>query len=148
MLAQIALQRESQTPFLSEAAIQFVKVTNSYWHGLFACYQQPALPRTNNDLEHYFGSWRYHERRTTGRKTASASTVVRGSVRLVAAALTRQCPVKAEQLPPRSVSAWRQLRRQLEQRQETRRQQRRFRRDPEAYLAAIEETLLKLTLPT
>ena len=41
---------------------QFVKVTRSYWPGLFACYESSDLPRTNNDLEHTFGSHRYHER--------------------------------------------------------------------------------------
>ena len=40
---------------------QFVKVTRSYWPGLFACYDSADLPRTNNDLEHTFGSHRYHE---------------------------------------------------------------------------------------
>ena len=40
---------------------QFVKVTRSYWPGLFACYESSDLPRTNNDLEHTFGSHRYHE---------------------------------------------------------------------------------------
>ena len=34
----------------------FRKVTASYWPGLFHCYDDPALPRTNNDLEQYFGS--------------------------------------------------------------------------------------------
>ena len=40
---------------------QFVKVTRSYWPGLFACYESSDLPRTNNDLEHTFGSHRYHD---------------------------------------------------------------------------------------
>lgn len=74
--------------------------------------------------------------------------VLRGSVRLVASAVTRHRPVPAEDLCPPSLQAWRRLRQQLEQRQETRRQQRRFRRDPEAYLAAVEERLLMSTLPT
>jgi hypothetical protein len=37
----------------------FVKVTESFWGGLFGCYASPELPRTNNDLEHAFGSHRY-----------------------------------------------------------------------------------------
>jgi hypothetical protein len=49
----------------------FRKVTASYWPGLFHCYDVPDLPRTNNDLEHYFGSARYAKRRATGRKSAS-----------------------------------------------------------------------------
>ena len=41
---------------------QFLKVTKSYWPGLFRCYESADVPRTNNDLEHTFGSHRYHER--------------------------------------------------------------------------------------
>ncbi len=48
----------------------FRKVTASYWPGLFHCYNHADLPRTNNDLEQYFGSARYHERRATGRKSS------------------------------------------------------------------------------
>lgn len=151
LLAQIAPYRKacvSSSPFLQEAAIQFWKVSHSYWRGLFRCYEYPNLPRTNNDLEHTFGSFRYHERRCTGRKVTSASTVIRGSVRLVALMGTRSKPPTAEQLRPRCVEAWRTLRQQLETCQETRRQQRRFRQNPEIYLAAIEEQLLRSTLPT
>ena len=50
---------------------QFLKVTKSYWPGLFRCYESADLPRTNNDLEHLFGSHRYHERRSSGRRRAS-----------------------------------------------------------------------------
>lgn len=148
LLAQIVGVGPDASPFLSEAASQFVKVTHSYGAGLFRCYEHPDLPRTNNDMEHYFGSWRYQERRMSGRKRTSASTVVRGSVRLMAAAVTRVCPMEAADLRPHSLPAWRALRSQLEKRRETRRQQRRFRHDPDAYLANIEEQFLKQTLPT
>jgi hypothetical protein len=124
-----------------------MKVTQNYAPGLFHCYDQADLPRTNNDLEQYFGSYRYHERRTNGRKASTPGTVVRGSVRLIASAVSRLRPITAADLGPRSLLAWPRLRHELDQRQETRRQQRRFRRDPEAYLAAVEEQLLKATLP-
>ncbi len=58
---------------------QYLKVTKSYWPGLFRCYESADLPRTNNDLEHLFGSHRYHERRASGRRRASPSLVVMGS---------------------------------------------------------------------
>ena len=66
----------------------FLKVSRSYWKGLFRCYRFPDVPRTNNDLEHHFGSVRYAERRASGRKGASPAMVVRGSVRVVAAVVT------------------------------------------------------------
>jgi hypothetical protein len=74
---------------LAEAFGHFRKVTRSYWPGLLRCHDVAELPRTNNDLEQFFGSYRYHERRCSGRKVACPGTVVRGSVRLIAAAATR-----------------------------------------------------------
>ena len=43
---------------LAPAVDHFLKVTASYWPGLFHCYDVPDLPRTNNELEQYFGSAR------------------------------------------------------------------------------------------
>jgi hypothetical protein len=68
----------SLTASLHEMTATFLKVTASYWPGLFHCYAVADLPRTNSDLEHVFGSTRYHERRATGRKQASPGLVVRG----------------------------------------------------------------------
>jgi hypothetical protein len=64
---------------LSDAIDHFCKVTGSYRPGLLHCYAVVDLPRTNNDLEHEFGSQRYHERRATGRKTASPRLTIPSS---------------------------------------------------------------------
>lgn len=112
---------------LSPAVSHFLKVTRSYWPGLFGCYERSGLPRTNNDLEQCFGSARYHERRASGRKGASPAMVVRGRVRLVAAVATRRHPVAAEELRPKDPDDWRKLRGELEYRHEARREQLRFR---------------------
>jgi hypothetical protein len=102
------------------------------------------LPRTNNDLEQFFGSHRSHERRARGRKVASPGLVVRGSVRVVAAAATRlHGPVHGADLAPSDLGAWRKLRAGLERRQEVRAQGRRFRHDPRAYLQKLEDALIK-----
>jgi hypothetical protein len=132
---------------LGEALGQFRKVTRSYWPGLFRCYDIADLPRTNNELEQFFGSYRYHERRASGRKVACPGTVVRGSVRLVAAAATRLRPIGVSDLVPSDVSAWGDLRGSLERRQGVRTLGRRFRRDPVAYLRSLEEALIKAALP-
>jgi len=66
------------------AVKHFLKVTKSYWPGLFHCYDVPGLPRTNNALAQRLGSTQCHERRCTGRNVASPSVVLRGSVRIVA----------------------------------------------------------------
>jgi hypothetical protein len=68
----------SKDPVVAGQLRRFVKVTRSYWPGLFPCYDAPDIPRTNNDLEHLFGSHRYHERRASGRKQGSPGWWYRG----------------------------------------------------------------------
>jgi hypothetical protein len=126
----------------------FVKVTKSYWPGLFRCYESIDIPRTNNDLEHLFGSYRYHERRASGRKRPSASVVVKGATRLVSSLATRQHPEEGLALPEGYVGAWQRSRADMERRREARRQQRRFRRNPFSYLQNLEELLLHKRLPS
>jgi hypothetical protein len=133
---------------LQPAVAHFLKVSASYWPGLFRCYDIPGLPRTNNLLEHFFGSVRYHHRRASGRIRASPGTVVRGSVRALASAASRLHPVGEYELRHPNLDRWRDLRRSLDLRQEARRQQGRFRKDPAAYLTALEDRLLKLSLPS
>jgi hypothetical protein len=132
---------------LAEAVTHFCTVTTSYWEGLFHCYQVTGLPRTNNDLEQFFGMARHVERRATGRKGASPALVVRGSVRVVAAGASRISPVTATDLQLTDVTAWQTLRQHLTARHEGRRSQLRFRRHPQAYLAALEQGLLTPCLP-
>jgi hypothetical protein len=133
---------------LASAFVHFRKATQSYRPHLFACYVVEGLPRTNNDLEQFFSSYRYHERRCSGRKVACPGTVVRGSVRLVAAAATRARAVEPSDLIPSDPAAWRELRASLERRRAVRTLGRRFRRDPDAYLLSLEVALIKQALPT
>jgi hypothetical protein len=107
----------------------------------------PELPRTNNDLEQFFGAYRYHDRRTTGRKVASPSLVLNGSVGIIAAVATRLHPYSAAELAPENIKAWQELRQARESRRQQRTLRRRFRRDPASYLAKLEANLLQLILP-
>jgi hypothetical protein len=132
---------------LQPAVAHFLKVSASYWPGLFHCYDVPGLPRTNNILEQFFGSARYHQRRANGRIHATAATVVRGSVRVLASTASRLQRFSEYELRHPDLDRWRDLRRSLELRQEARRQQGRFRKDPDAYLAALEAQLLQPSLP-
>ena len=118
---------------LAPAVGHFHKVARSYRPGLFHCYDVADLPRTNNDLEQLFGSARYHERRATGRKTAGL--------------VTRICPPTASDLAKVDRQRWRDVRQTLDQRRRSRTLQSRFRRNPDAYLAALEQTASQLTLP-
>jgi hypothetical protein len=146
LIAAIARHRRAAGRLTDEFA-HFLKVTRSYWPGLFRCYEVEGLPRTDNELERFFGSYRYHERRCSGRKVACPGTVVRGSVRLVAAAATRSRTIEAPELVPRDPQAWRDLRGTLDRRRSLRTRGRRFRRDPKGYLRSLEESLIKQALP-
>ena len=132
---------------LGEAVDHFLKVSRSYWPGLFQCYDTAGLPRTNNDLERVFGSHRYHERRATGRRGASPALVLRGSARLVAGLATRSREVTVTDLAGADRGAWGQLRAELEHRRERRVERRQFRRDPHGYLKALEHKLNQSRLP-
>ena len=48
-----------QTGELSEYIEHFRQITVSYFSGLFHCYWLEGLPRTNNNLEQMFGSFRH-----------------------------------------------------------------------------------------
>jgi len=132
---------------LASAVAHFIKVSRSYWPGLFYCYDVPDLPRTNNALEQQFGSYRWHERRITGRKVASPAMVQRGQVRMLASTATRERQFSAEELSVCDREAWKQLRAQLDARREKQRQRTRFRRNPEVFLTQLEKQITQLTLP-
>jgi hypothetical protein len=140
--------RRPRRPASRQGAVEHcLKVTQSYWLGLFHGYEVEGLPRTNNDLEQFFGAIRHRERRCSGHKRASSTRVGRGAVRVLAATVTRLCPPTPEQLAPRDLDAWRTQRHRLKHCQHARVLQCRFRRQPDAYLAALEERLVKLSLP-
>jgi hypothetical protein len=134
-------------PSVQKGLRHFLKVTRSYWPGLFRCYESPDLPRTNNDLEHAFGSHRYHERRASGRRRAVPGLVVMGSARVISSLATRLRPEEGLVLRPGYVPRWQELRGELEARRESRRRQRRFRHDPDNYLRMLEQQCLQLLLP-
>jgi hypothetical protein len=147
VLGAMARHQNRSAPPLANMLAHFRKVTRSYWPGLFHCDDLPELPRTNNDLEQFFGAHRYHERRTTGRKGASPALVLRGSVKVAAWAATRLPPFAAQDLVPENIQAWKALRHKLQSRQQQRVRRYRFRRAPHTYLAALEKDLLQLILP-
>ena len=125
-LVQLLVRMRRAAATTEESSVQaglkhFLKVTKSYWPGLFPCYESADLPRTNNDLEHTFGSHRYHERRASGRRQASPGLVVMGSARVISSLATRLRPDEGLELRPGYVDDWQALRAELEQRRESRR---------------------------
>ena len=136
-------QQQPREGWIGRVISNFLKVTANYGDGLFHCYDVPALPSTNNDLERRFGTLRYHARRTSGRRAVSGTLVLRGAVRVVAILSAGRAEEAAERLCLKDRAAWQELRKQLATRAESRRAQRRFRKDPAAYLATLEQQLLK-----
>jgi hypothetical protein len=143
-LAHVGQMQEQKADLgpLDQAIDHFCHLTDNFAAGLFQCYDVEGLPRTNNELEHCFGRARVHERRATGRRGAIPGVVVRGSVRVIAAVVTKEQIFSAEELQPSDYRRWRKLRAHLQQREECRRQQFRFRKHPAAYLATLEAQLL------
>ena len=140
-------EEAAPTASLQALAAQFAKVTASYGSLVFTCYDIADLPRTNNDLEQLFGSLRHQLRRTTGHKSAPASLVVCGATRLPAAVVSQSHPLTAEELAMADLEQWRTARVRFEQRRQPRVLGRRFRQNPDAYLQALEERWVKLSLP-
>ncbi len=127
---------------LAQGIEHFIKITTSYWCGLFHCYKVEDLPRTNNDLEQTFGVLRHHQRRCTGRKVASSSVVIRGAVQLASAVATKFRSFTAEDLSQVSFSDLSMLRHDLKKHHNARIEQLQFRRNPSEYLATLESMLL------
>ena len=146
-LMEFLSQHKEQLGSLCNYIDHWLKITRSYWSGLFHCYQVEGLPKTNNDLEQVFGSFRHHSRRTTGRKKSPISLLIRGSSRLIAAVATRLKTFTASDLAAVDLAAWRDQRFQLEQIREKYLQQRRFRRSPDTYLLELETKLIQSILP-
>lgn len=143
-----ATERADLPDALRQALSHFVKVSASYGRDLFHCYRIVGLPRTNNALEQAFGSLRYHERRASGRKVASPSLVLSGSVRMPAALFTRNCNVTLDMLTAVPQERWRATRANLERRRQARCQRYRFRKDPVNYLAGLEKLCDELNVPS
>ena len=135
LLGAMTCHRHHAGP-LAPAVEHFLQGTRRYWPGLFRCYRRAEVPRTNHALAPSFGSHRDHERRVTGRTVASPALILRGAVRLGA---TRLRPFTGEELVPHNLHAWQDLRQERESRRQQRGWRRRFRRDPEAYLATLEK---------
>lgn len=129
-------------PGFQKAITHFLKTTQRYAPHLFFCYQVPDLPRTNNGLEQSFGSVRRAERRATGRRGAVPGLVVYGAVRVQAALASAVKTFTAADLIPYDLASWRAVRAEISSHQENRCKQFRFRKNPAAYLAEVEQKFL------
>jgi Transposase, Mutator family len=61
-------RQDVASSLLSDFALHIHTVSQSYWPGLFHCYEVEGLNRTNNDLESHFRDTQHRLLRTTGQK--------------------------------------------------------------------------------
>lgn len=107
--------------------------------GLYHCYDVPGLPRTNNDLEHFYRRLKAGERRTTGRRRSDTFVVRMGEFAVYAVAASEFSEASLnDQLVSVSAADWRRERETLRANQERQTRMRRFRLHPDAYLADLE----------
>ena len=62
------MRQDVESSLLSNFALHVNTVSQSYWPGLFHCYEVEGLNRTNNDLESHFRDTQHRLLRTTGQK--------------------------------------------------------------------------------
>jgi hypothetical protein len=116
--------------------------------GLYHCYDVPDLPRTNNDLEHFYRQVKAGERRITGRKRADSFVVRVGGFAVYAAAAQGEDEATLRRhLAGVSSRAWQEERASLRATQARQTQMRRFRLHRERYLADLEARWMQLTVP-
>lgn len=129
-----SLKYEYDKPFLEN----LLNYSKGFWKGLFACYDNPLIPRTNNDLELFFRRTKQKHRRITGSRTWNRY-IIRHGENIVFADNTKHesCALEAIQKVPyeryeQESSAW-------TKRISEHTKQRRFKRDPNVYLLNIEK---------
>lgn len=116
--------------------------------GLYYCYDVPGLPRTNNDLEHFYRQVKAGERRITGRKRADSFVVrIGGFAVYAAAAKDADAATLLRQLIGVPAATWQAERAVLRANQARQTQMRRFRLRRDAYLADLEARWDQLTPP-
>ena len=119
--------------------VAFIKhvtaLSTRYWRGLFHCYDNPDIPRTDNAIEQLFNVFKRHERRITGCKSTSGGPLESFAGFVIEAWSTvRLHPSYTElvrKVPPDRLRAARE---ELKQLAEPARQRRSIQRDPEAHL--------------
>lgn len=111
-------------------------LTERYQDGLFHCYDIPGLPRTNNNIESLFGRVRRQTLLTSGPHHAKQRLHEQGAWLLFDVVKDEHEQLK--RLQRVSLSDWRKERERMLAHQATFTADRRFRRQPEKYLAELE----------
>jgi hypothetical protein len=118
----------------------FLHVTDNMAPRLFACYDVPALPRTNNDLEGFIRSVKTRYRRVSGRKNWNRYLIRYGARVAFYEARARAGELDGldDELRGVSASRWREGRAEQQARQQEQIKQHRVRHRRTDFLADLE----------
>jgi len=107
------------------------------WWGLFACYESAGLPHTNNEMETFLRRLKTGQRRITGRKNVHDFIVRYGRFAAFLDATESQQALLSRllQVP---LSAFEQVRAELDSFQELEQKRHRFRHNQPIFLVALE----------
>ncbi len=134
--------------WLQPPLAHLVLVLRRLGDGLYHCYDVPGLPRTNNDLEHFYRQLKAPERRSTGHRRSDTFVVRVGGFAVYAAAATDRPEADLRrQLATVSAADWQRERAHLRANQERQTKMRRFHLHRAAYLADLEARWAHLAKP-
>jgi hypothetical protein len=141
-----AVARGAVPPWLVAPIMHLGTVLRRLGDGLYPCYDVPGLPRTNNDLEHFYRRVKAGERRTTGRRRSDTFVVRVGEFAVYAVAASDLSEAELnDQLAGVSATDWCRERKTLRTNQERQAKMRRFRLHRDAYLADLEARWAQLS---
>lgn len=122
-------------PYMREFVEHVITVTESYWNGLFQCYENPLIPKTSGEIESEFGSIKRSIRRTTGRKSTAGGVMESvGEFVFKAKSLLKNVNDLANKILTISYESYKKSMNALKKLQEPARSRRSFLRNPISYL--------------
>ncbi len=138
-------QRSDLNPTLVAFHQHLCALTKRYAPGLFHCYDIPGLPRTNNDMESFFGRLRRLTNRTSGRQ--AKQRLHEQGAWLLFDLVEDECE-QVQRLQRVPLTEWRNERQRMQAHLATFTADRRFRRQPATYLAELETQAAEIaTMP-
>jgi hypothetical protein len=115
-----------------------LQYTRGFWKGLFTCYDEYHLPRTNNDLEQFFRRTKADHRRITGLRNWNTYIQRNGEMIVLVSDALGQGHI-VERLRSVDYPTYKERKAEWDSRLNECVERRRFNRDPETYLAKLEK---------
>jgi hypothetical protein len=111
--------------------------SKGFWKGLFTCYDEYHVPRTNNDLERFFRATKTAHRRITGLRNWNEYILRNGEMIVLVQDALKQKYILAR-LKSVDYESYKVQKQKWQNRLQDSVKRKRFRRDPEKYLESLE----------